>query len=55
MSALAAAACVLHRDLQRARRRLGDLAQPLVFFTVVVFVFPIAIGSARLRAKKTCK
>ena len=44
MSALAAAACVLHRDLQRARRRLGDLAQPLVFFTVVVFVFPIAIG-----------
>lgn len=44
MAALAAARSVLSRDLRRARRRLGELAQPLVFFTVVVMLFPIAIG-----------
>ena len=44
MSAISAARSVLLRDLRRARRRLGDLAQPLVFFAVVVFLFPIAIG-----------
>ena len=44
MSALAAARSVLARDLRRARRRPGDLAQPLIFFAVVVFLFPIAIG-----------
>ena len=44
MSALAAARSVLGRDLRRARRRPGDLAQPLIFFAVVVFLFPIAIG-----------
>ena len=52
MSALAAAHSVLLRDLRRARRRVGDLVQPLVFFTVVVFLFPMAIGpqDATLRA-----
>ena len=44
MSALAAATAVLHRDLRRGWRRRADVAQPLIFFALVVYLFPIAIG-----------
>ena len=44
MSALAATTAVLHRDLRRGWRRRGDVAQPLIFFALVVYLFPIAIG-----------
>jgi heme exporter protein B len=44
MSALTAATAVLHRDLRRGWRRRGDVAQPLIFFALVVYLFPIAIG-----------
>ncbi|MSQ69010.1 MAG: heme exporter protein CcmB [Gammaproteobacteria bacterium] len=44
MSARQATTAVLHRDLRRGWRRRGDVAQPLIFFALVVYLFPIAIG-----------
>lgn len=44
--ALTAARAVLARDLLRAWRRRGEIVQPLVFFTITVYLFPLAIGPA---------
>jgi heme exporter protein B len=43
-SALGAAGQVLERDLRLAFRRRDQLAQPLVFFAIVVTLFPLAIS-----------
>lgn len=40
----AAAGAVFGRDLRRTWRRRGEWCQPLVFFTIVVYLFPLAIG-----------
>ena len=45
-SALDAALAVLHRDLTRAWRRRAEILQPLVFFAITVYLFPLAIGPA---------
>lgn len=39
-------AAVLSRDLVLALRRRGELGNPLVFFVVVVTLFPLALGPA---------
>lgn len=44
--ALAAARAVLGRDLTRAWRRRAEILQPLVFFAITVYLFPLAIGPA---------
>lgn len=44
--AVDAARAVLGRDLTRAWRRRGEVLQPLVFFTITVYLFPLAIGPA---------
>jgi len=44
--ALAAAGAVLGRDLTRAWRRRSEVLQPLVFFSITVYLFPLAIGPA---------
>lgn len=45
-------AALLHRDLRLALRRPGDALGPLMFFTVVASLFPLAVGpdAALLRA-----
>lgn len=45
-TAPAAARAVLRRDLARAWRRRGEILQPLVFFAITVYLFPLAIGPA---------
>ncbi len=45
MTALHAFIAVLHRDLLLAGRRLGELSNPLVFFVIVVTLFPLALGA----------
>jgi len=43
-SALGAARAVFARDLTRAWRRRSEILQPLVFFAITVYLFPLAIG-----------
>ncbi len=40
-------AAILGRDLVLALRRRGELGNPLVFFVVVVTLFPLALGPAQ--------
>ncbi len=40
-------ALVIRHDLAMAFRRWSDLAQPLIFFTIVCTLFPLAIGQDR--------
>jgi len=42
---LAAARCVLYRDLLLALRRRGDVATALLFFVIVASLFPLGIGA----------
>jgi heme exporter protein B len=42
---LAAARCVVYRDLLLALRRRGDVATALLFFVIVASLFPLAIGA----------
>jgi len=42
---LAAARCVLSRDLLLALRRRSDVATALLFFVIVASLFPLAIGA----------
>lgn len=44
ISPLGLAALVLRRDLRLAARRWDQVLQPLVFFVVVITLFPLAIG-----------
>lgn len=39
-----AALCVIHRDLKVALRRAPDVLTPLVFFAIVVSLFPLGVG-----------
>ena len=50
-SALQAARLVLLRDLRLAFRKQGQLIQPLVFFAIVVTLFPLSVSPelSRLR------
>lgn len=41
---LAATLCVLRRDLTIALRRLQDALTPLIFFVIVVSLFPLGVG-----------
>jgi len=41
---LAAFLCVLRRDLLLAARKPADVATPLVFFAIVVSLFPLGVG-----------
>src|SRR6267142_1931750 len=41
---LAALRCVIHRDLLLAVRRSSDLLTVLLFFVIVVSLFPLGIG-----------
>jgi len=42
---LAAARCVVHRDLLLAWRRRSDVATALLFFVIVASLFPLGIGA----------
>jgi heme exporter protein B len=42
---LAAARCIVHRDLLLAIRRPGDVATALLFFVIVASLFPLGIGA----------
>ena len=42
---LAAARCVVYRDLLLAWRRRGDVATALLFFVIVTSLFPLGIGA----------
>jgi heme exporter protein B len=42
---LAAAHCILSRDLLLALRRRGDVATALLFFVIVASLFPLGIGA----------
>lgn len=42
---LAAARCVVYRDLLLALRRRGDVATALLFFVIVASLFPLGIGA----------
>jgi len=42
---LAAARCIVYRDLLLALRRRGDVATALLFFVIVASLFPLAIGA----------
>src|SRR3954467_8126980 len=42
---LAAARCVVHRDLLLALRRKSDVATALLFFVIVASLFPLGIGA----------
>ncbi len=42
---LAAARCVVYRDLLLAMRRRSDVATALLFFVIVVSLFPLGIGA----------
>ncbi len=50
-AALQAARLVLGRDLTLAFRKLGQIAQPLVFFAIVTVLFPLSVSPelSRLR------
>jgi heme exporter protein B len=37
----------VHRDLRLAARRWGEVANPLVFFVIVITLFPLALGGER--------
>ena len=41
---LSAALCVVRRDLTVALRRLQDILTPVVFFAIVVSLFPLGVG-----------
>lgn len=41
---IAAFVCVLRRDLLLAARKPADVATPLVFFAIVVSLFPLGVG-----------
>jgi heme exporter protein B len=43
-SLLSAFLCVLRRDLLLATRKPADVATPLVFFAIVVSLFPLGVG-----------
>ena len=47
-----AALCVFRRDITIALRRVTDVFTPLVFFAIVVSLFPLGVGPepAMLRA-----
>jgi heme exporter protein B len=45
MAALQAFTAILHRDLLLACRRFAELGNPLVFFVIVVTLFPLALGA----------
>ena len=49
---LAAARCVVYRDLLLALRRRGDVAVALLFFVIVASLFPLGVGAEpeRLRS-----
>lgn len=42
---LAAARCIVHRDLLLALRRRSDVATALLFFVIVASLFPLGIGA----------
>jgi heme exporter protein B len=42
---LAAARCVVYRDLLLALRRRGDVATALLFFVIVASLFPLGVGA----------
>jgi heme exporter protein B len=42
---LAAARCIVYRDLLLAMRRRSDVATALLFFVIVVSLFPLGIGA----------
>src|SRR5258706_533407 len=42
---LAALRCVIHRDLLLAARRSSDVLTVLLFFVIVVSLFPLALGT----------
>jgi heme exporter protein B len=42
---LAAARCIVHRDLLLALRRRGDVATALLFFVIVASLFPLGVGA----------
>jgi heme exporter protein B len=42
---IAAARCVLRRDLLLALRRRGDVATALLFFVIVASLFPLGVGA----------
>lgn len=44
MTPLAASKAILRRDLKRSVRRSQDLAQPLVFFIIVITLLALAVG-----------
>ena len=44
MTSLMASKAVLRRDLKRSVRRSQDLAQPLVFFIIVITLLALAVG-----------
>ena len=44
MTSLGASKAILRRDLQRSVRRSQDLAQPLVFFIIVITLLALAVG-----------
>ncbi len=41
---LAAALCVVRRDLTVAMRRVHDVLTPVIFFAIVVALFPLGVG-----------
>jgi heme exporter protein B len=41
---LSAGFCVMHRDLKVALRRATDVLTPLIFFAIVVTLFPLGVG-----------
>ena len=45
MTSLVASKAILRRDLKRSVRRSQDLAQPLVFFIIVITLLALAMGS----------
>ena len=38
---------ILRRDLRLGLRRIGEAAQPLVFFILALALFPLGVGQAR--------
>jgi heme exporter protein B len=42
---LAAARCIVHRDLLLALRRRSDVATALLFFVIVASLFPLGVGA----------
>ncbi|MSR15884.1 MAG: heme exporter protein CcmB [Gammaproteobacteria bacterium] len=50
MNFMRAAAAILQRDIRRLLRRRGQWTQPLMFFVMVVVLFPFALGSGEITA-----